>query len=591
MRTTSRRRRLQAEAKAASAAARCVRFLYGALARLDRRGLPPSEWLRSGWPRLIPLLMLAALPVAAAGPIRAATGVSMNAAFTLGVGLLAAVVAPFLPSLLVRDRAPIVSHAVALVLGLFGPWLLYTADFDGLANNWGGDGGSHVWNCQQFIERSDTYYGFVSLYGIWDRIVRAGGDFILAVKVTFVFELFAIGVAPCIVAFAVLRKFTEDRRAYFIGLLVVLAGGLAIRYLGFMPAESFHHMGGFWAHVFALVPLVALWWVDALVRHQVLRLAGIVLVLAIYRYSYGLNLPEGLAAVSVVFLAEASGRAVPTALRVALALACAATAYASYHAYTALEPQFENGGWIVRHDVDMVARGQLIGIFALAFTVVAWPARAAARGSGIVRALRFPLLFGGFSFGFQRIIAAIPPKQFYYFEKQSFHAVVLVACGLVVVLTFWAAMAARFQRRALVGLVVALILVLASQREVRRGFAPFREGFNEQVFGGPYAVLGPLYDKEVLADIQQALAEEKKPFGGYLSRHFPRYSFTNALYNLGGVDFWFHSRPRPAAGKCLFWEGVGSYPRLDELAQKKCVTYPGKWSPQGIARRLCRICL
>ena len=66
-------------------------------------------------------------------------------------------------------------------------------------------------------------------------------------------------------------------------------------------------MGGFWAQLFGLVPMMCLWLADALVRPRLLRLLSLLGCVVLYRYTYGLNLADVCAAVCGVLVCEAVG--------------------------------------------------------------------------------------------------------------------------------------------------------------------------------------------------------------------------------------------------------------------------------------------
>ncbi len=564
-------------------------------AKVDERALPASEWLRTGWPRAVPLVLLGALPLAVAGPIRFVTGLGPCLALVLAVGLTVLGVLPFVRAL----RRPagskmeaIVANCVVLVVGAFAVWLLHNGDFGGLTSfiardqMMAIDAATHVRQYHDFVARTpDVYEGFVSLYGFWDPVRRITGDLIIPARLTFSFGLFIVAAAPCIVTFSVLHKYRADRRAYLTGAVVCLLTALAVQYWLVLPLESFHHMGGFWAHLFGLIPLVSLWLVDALVRQRILRVAAILFIALLYRYTYGLNVPDLWAAVGLLLVAETLGRQLPMGTRIALGLAALAAFGVSLYSYEQIKPMFSVWGWILRHDPPRVLQGEVTALIAVCITAVWRPALAS--GSGIVRALRFPLVFGAVNAVLLVVVKHLAPSVHYYSQKYSFHAVVLTASALVVVASFWAAACAtRLHGRTLGGALVVIALVAVSQQRLRKGFAVFQEGFHEHAFGGPpYHRPQPWYDPGALDRIHATLASEHEAFGGYLTAFWPMKCFMNALFDYGDrKDPQLTATP----GHCVFWE-AGLDPVRDADPDKRCSSYPRRWSPTGVST-LCTRC-
>ncbi len=568
------------------------------LSKLDSRGLAPSAWLRTGWPRVVPLTMLAALPLALAGPIRYVTGVGSVLAFVLAVAVTVASVLPFAQAL----RAPagsrrdaLLANAVCVAVATFAVWLLYNGDFGGLASFIARDGmmaidaASHVRQYHDFIDRTpQVYEGFVSLYGFWDPLRRVTGDLIVPIKLSFYLGVVVVAVAPCVITFSVLHKFRAERRAYVVGGVVCLVSSIAVQYWLILPLESFHHMGGFWAHLFALVPLVALWLVDALVRQRILRVVAIGFIAVLYRYTYGLNVPDLCAAIGVILVAEACGHQLPRRTRVMLGFMALAAFAGSLYSYLQLRPIFSVWGWILRHDIARVRQGEVLALLAIGVTCAWRPIRALASGSGIVRALRFPFVFGAANVLFLVVVKYTTPTNIHYYsQKYDFHAVVLVASSFVVVASFWAATCARqFDRRTLSGLVIALALVAVGQQRLRRGFAVYQEGFREHALGAPpYHRPQPWYDAAAIERIRETLRIEHKAFGGYASPLWPMRCFMNALFDHGDLK---DPQLTTAPGHCVFWE-AGEAAAQDADPAKRCSAHPRRWSPTGTAT-LCSRC-
>lgn len=566
------------------------------LAKLDGQNLAASEWLRGGWPRGLPLSLLVALPLALAGPIRFATDAGIDVALALATVVAAIAVMPFVPALramALTRREAIVANVVVLLAGVFAVWILYNGDFGGLVSYVARDdampidAATHVQLYYAFMDKTpDVYQGFVSLYGFWDPLRRVAGDLIVPATLSYLFGGFVVAAAPCVVAFSILRNHRANARAYLVGAAVCLAGVIAVQYVTILPLEVVHHMSGFWGHVFGLIPLMSLWLVDTLVRQKMLRVAAIVFVAALYRYTYGLNLTDVLVTVGLVLAVEAIGDSRWRA-RMAFGLGALAVIAAAVFSYSQLVPILRKWGWIVAHDPPRVWQGQVIALAALAATICL-PSRDVASGSGILRALRFPFLFGLVNVVLLVITKHFTTTKYYYYQKYSFHAVVLVASALVVVAAYWAALAAtRIDRRILGGVCVVLALAMFSQLRIRRGFASYQEGFHEYVYGPPYQRARPWYDAGGVDKMREVLHERGSAYGGYLATFWPMRAFTNALF---GFDKDFYGPPDVdrSPGHCVFWEG-GEFPAYDLDAAKQCSTYEQRWKPSRVGT-LCWRC-
>jgi hypothetical protein len=564
-----------------------MRFASELLARLlsavDGRALAREQWLRAGWPRAA-LVFVLAIPLLVAGPLRFATGISLGLAFLLATLLSILALAPFVRAFttsgLSRRRELIVTAAAAAV-AVFAAALPYNYHFHGIANYlavdgyMGVDGGYHLSNYFAFVRRTPTIYGgFVSLYSFWDALRLGPRHLLLPLNIGFMFTRVVAALAPCLVSATVLYRYRDRARAYYLGGAACVVATLAVQYAIVLPLETFHQMGGFWSHLFGLVPLMALWIADVLVRQRLLRLLALLGAVALYRYTYGLNLGDLIAAVAALVALETLARALPPWVRALLAGAVVVGYYAARYCFLLTVPLHYDWGWIVTHDVVAACGGQRLVLASFALTLLFWPARATTAGSGIVRALRFPLVFGLANLYFIHRIQALPTGTFYYFAKYDFHAVVLVACGAVVVVSYWVAVfAARPHPATAAGLVAVVALAALGLVQVRRAFEPYQEGFREQALGAAvYRRSQAWVLPAAVTRMQQTLDREHKSFGGYLSKRLPMFIFTNSLFDHAETS-WLRGRTLSATpGTCVFWD-ADRYPEWDAVDKKQCYTY------------------
>jgi hypothetical protein len=542
--------------------------------------LSRDQWLRCGWPRAA-LVLLVVVPSIVAGPIRVVTGLGLGAALATGTLLTMLAVAAFLPALrqsgLPARREIALTVALAAV-ALFAAALPYNRHFHGLADyiavdGWykGVDGGYHVGYYFDFTRARSVYHDFVSLYSFWDLFHRLGSRHLLvAINASFMFTRVVVALVPCVVAFSVLHKFREERRAYWAGVTACLVACAGVQYAIVLPQETFHAMGGFWSHLFGLVVPMAMWLGDALIRQRALRILALFAGCVLYRYTYGLNLADAFVAVGVILLIDAGGRALPAWARALCGVAALVAFLAARYCFHLVAPLFQVWGWIVDHDVAATRSGLLVALVPFAATICFPAARAAGAKSGIARALRFPLLFG---LANVLIIHFIHEGTFYYRDKYDLHAVVLVASGAIVVASFWTAVCVRrFELATVAGALVLLALLSVGLVRVRSAFGPYQQGFYEQLRGGNYHRSQPLVIPAAVERIQRTLDLEGKAFGGYLSKQNPMYIFTNAIFDHGELHWLSQRTLTDKPGTCVFWDG-GKYPEWDELEAKRCFNY------------------
>jgi hypothetical protein len=573
-------------------------WLQHLLDKLDRSALPPSERLRRGWPRALPLLLLFLLPSLIAGPIRALTGVDPNLALILGIPVAIGAALPFWGALTRRPddwRWEAVAHAVPLALAAVSVYLLFNRDFSGLygyqdaQGNVAIDGALQTLTSYNFNQvNPNEYEGFVSLYSFWFFITHFV-DIMSAANISFHLTGAVVAAAPCVVAFALVG--TKKASARYAAAAVCLVAGLAVGYLEIWPLLAFHFAGGFWAHLFGLVPLCAIWWADALIRPPILRIFSILALTVLYRYTYGLNLADLLATVGALMAIEAAGSRLTRAGRIAAGMVALAAFTAGEHAFTLLAPKLTNStGWIVPHDMPGEWRGLLFGVAALVVTVLF------GRGgkSGVFRGLRFPAMFAVANAVFIERFKSLPEGDHgyhliwrnYYFNKYSLHAVILVAAACVVAAAFWAA--TLLEKRpwsAIAGAALSLLLGAAAVDKLQAAAAPYQDVLAEVAFGhAPYPRLRPWVDREGLRLIHSTLRSQGREHGGYLAAYYPLAAYMNATFGHGHIPFWERQPVEATPGHCIFFEGKEGNTNPGD----SCSGYPAPW--EGGERRLCWRC-
>ncbi len=543
-------------------------------------------------------------PLFWSGGIRAATGLEPGPSLLLAILLVALasvlLLSPLRPRF--RPREALGWALVAATFGLAANWL-YNPFFDGMVSVGGGDNGVHVREMMTWL-RSDptTYGGCVGMHALAWWLERAlGWTAFESFRVIFYLTVLWVVSLPCL---AVLGSSNESSSA---GLAVTAAAWLALtlwsaaRYL--LPVLGYQQADGFMAHLFALVPLIAAWLVDVLVRARLLRVAGLLLSLAAYRYSYALNLGDFVIAISVLLLVESGGFG---RWRWPLRAAALLLGLSSVIVYQYLLQLLPRAGAIVYYDKPTVVQAQWTALAALAAATVAG-LLVDGRESALARLARLPRGFcagGGVAW---YVIGGLPGVERYYPTKYSLHAFVLAAVASVAVLSVSLGRAVTaLQRRArparlLAAAAVVSLLVLSAVDGWARGFEPYRPAYLERSTGRPpFRRIRPLADRHARRRIAEILAARSARFAGYLVASWPMFNFFNS--ELGFCDGTFEcfqrAQPERAPGSCVFWEGPGEgwnewYPQpwlraqLQSDPARECESYSSTW---GSTRSLCWRC-
>ena len=581
---------------------------------VEGRPVAPAQWLEPGLGLALLIPLGIALPFAATGPLRAALGWSLAAALPLAIVASVLVALPIV--LYARARGQLAhrwaAYVVPLVFAVASVALLYRRDFAGLTNYAGADGGVHVYTQQVFVDVSPTaYVGFVSMYSLmfWiERILHC--NIFWSLCAAYYFGVAYVGALPAMVLLVVLEPFS--RPAWRIGLAVGAVVMLGIVFAIVLPQQHYHQTDGFFAHLFALVPLMVAWLIDCAVRARLWRWVGLIAALVFYRYTYGLNLADILTAAAVILFADSFAPGTRPLVRWSLRLLPLPLIVAALLFLKQLQPLLASYGWIINYDLRVVLYAQLFAIGAMALTLVGtW--RLAPSHRVVIRAVRLPLAFAAVNAAIAYAGWTLPVRQPYYVLKYPVHAVVLSACVLAVVVAFVAARLVEegAQRRWRLSAATFVVVLACSVFAVLRwweGYMPLQQTFRERVFGhAPYTVTHPLADLHAWPRIEQVLRTQHKQFGGYLTSYWPMFNFMNAAFGYynGGRRFWEHGGARFAPGYCVFWDHgkVDWWTRSDDIpmplrnevaaldarSDRACVSYRAHWN-HAIERTLCHVC-
>lgn len=570
-------------------------------------------WLRRGFPPPLGLLLGILGPFAASGPVRAITG------WPLGVSLAAALLLT-LPLAVGCWRGTCrASWRRSL------PWCLAMAATSGvvlvclcsrsfhglvvLASSGIPDAGNHVAHQRYFVERApNDYAGFVSLYAFVEwlkRIARLDDFFAFAVATHAAILIYA---CAGLAAAATIGEPADRLRRRVICIGAALGWAIATLWVA-LPLLHYHQAQGFFPPLFALIPLLGLWFADGLCRPRGLRLGALVLFVVLYRYSYGLNLAGLLLALALVLLLEARGPSARLTRVFCLGGTLVLIGAAAFSAHR-LRAIFFIAGPFLPYDVKLVLAGQALMVLTLLLACSWRPMTSILRGSGLGRWVRLPALFAGINAGFMLWVKQPPRGTDYYYLKTNLHPLLLLLAASVVAVAALAAGLLELRskgatRLQLAGAAALLSALVGSLLLMSRGFAVYWPSFRERAIGRPpYRLLKPLADLDAAYRIRRILTARGARFGGYLTSYYPTFIFMNTSFGFrnGGISFYWGAPPALRPGYCVFWEGGSAQSRLeasspqqgrcDELSRdprKVCVGYHPAWDP-GAIRTLCWIC-
>ena len=571
---------------------------------------------RRGFPRPLTIVFLILVPFAASGLVRATTGPSMGwallcAALATCGGLALWFVAS--PRDSARMPTPWLVYAAMVVPAVLAMGALYNRHFGGapvLASSGIPDAGNHVMEQHLFVTSSPgTYLGFVSLYAVveWLKRFARCDDFQAFMVATYLpIAIYAsVGVAA---AATVVERFATNSRLRNIGIVSALVWSVALLPVT-LPQLHYHHAQGFFPPIFGLLPLVGLWLSDGLLRTPAARLAAYVLLLSLYRYTYGLNLPDLLLGSALLRGLDARVARSWTS-RSLLALVAVASVAAGLRGIQILRTEFHHPGPFDAYDLKLVLAGQWLLICSLAALCFSPLAKDLLASSGIKRWVRLPILFALLNALFMTIVEKPPQGPDYYYLKSNLHPLLLLLASSVVVvaaLTSGAASAwgSSVPRAALVRAGVGIAMLACSLGLIGFGFGRYWPSFRERAFGSPpFALLKPLSDRYASRRISRVLAERHAKFGGYLTSYYPIFNFMNASFDYwnGGISFYLGAPPAERPGYCVFWEGGPPESRIEPIfrhastcerlaldPRRTCVGYHPAWNPDG-NRTLCWIC-
>lgn len=588
-----------------------------------------AAFQRMPWATLLPLTSL--LPALLSGAVRYESGLGFAPSLAIPAALFVMAAGWVwtygLPELeLARSRvAALATFASALVLIGFTFELWWTPLFGGLPNTFEGvDIGNHLLIYQRFVKPTEhrQYAGFVGLYALmhWYRVALAGSEpaarsYYQALRFAHYACLLAVPTALALVVYPVLARV---RGVIATSIAAVASLPLQLAALGCLlfPVLQYYQAEGFYSQIAGLYPLLCGFLSYGLIEHAGTRFVLCCLWLVVQRYTYGLNLGDGLLALAYLWLFDA--RAIKARwLRYGAWAFVPVAVFAASRILRRLWPLRGAPGYFIEHSVAFVAGGMLLTSILLLLAPGFFRERGVSYSAASERLWRYAAVQGMVTGTLMGVYFALGAPMLYYIQKFSLYATVLLALAVVgplcVLLTHllehgprWLLGAdnARFAWGASALMALALFASL-------QGYVVYRPMARERwLHRAPSAALYSIYEPELETFVARTLRDHKGEFGGYYDPFWPRMFTHNALHFLfaHARDHYFNydfilgkALFFEQHGLCFFVQGMPSdYPaapsstlqrQISKLYARRseCSTFHPAWSE--LALTVCAACL
>lgn len=467
-----------------------------------------------------------------------------------------------------RKLAFLSPWSMVVVMGLgFSIYRLFNFGFDGFPAYNCSDGANHLVYRDLFIRENPAMVnGIISLYGLsyWLEhlfSLSAYHSFIVAFYLLLVGIFLAFYYLNIAFNFSILSK---SVRLHSAGISAITLCAI-LEYL-LLPIISYNQIEGFWAHLFALLPLFWIWVIYSISEHPWQRLLVFLVGAIAYRYTYVLNLGDYFLLGTVLSIWEGRGLNSKRKRFFALIIAAMFTLCA-VACYLKLEEIFGLIGSIQQNNLKFVSYALLLFsavviTWSVIFTKFANKIECGYLGefAKIQRLLLFPAFFSLIS-----VIALFCYRLFcqcgnYYPYKYLFHPLVLLSFDFVfliflLILVIGKQTASKIKCYLVVSTLLTFFVAVGCVYTLRNSYRASLPQYAERTKNLPtYRHLKTLTDTQGEKIIRTILAKNGKAFGGYYLDHWPRYSFVNASLGLPRshndyLKAGFIEKP----GFCIFW--------------------------------------
>jgi hypothetical protein len=327
-----------------------------------------------------------------------------------------------------------------------------------------------------------------------------------------------------------------------------------------MPVIFYKIGEGFWAHITSIIVLAGLWAGYTVVSAPIARIAIAIGSIALYRFSYGLNLGDLVATTALLIIVESKnlGRLRYVALAAGpILLAISAMCYRK------LLPLGEMNGGIIPLDITeslLYSAILLSGLAAILFT-----ARASGRAPEGIRFLIFPIIFCAVSMLAEVAYHQAGLPERYYSYKYGVHRVILLSFAGAVAFTWVGSNITRNViplRIASVTSTLIAALVLTGSIGLYNTYKHYSLGLGPFLISPRKTFPDPLFSDQLAETIQDVLDREGKTYHGTLARTWGGIMFLNGymLHKEHGEgtkeiaeSMTTQGLPPPPPNSCVFW--------------------------------------
>ena len=490
------------------------------------------------------------------GALRAATGQPIQSCMQITVLLTALVLAGGFNLLSVqRFVSPAWNIAAPLFLlsAIFFSLRLYYPAFDGLVSVGGGDAGSHAYFQGQFLTTDPAaYHSFAAFSALTYWLQEIGK---LSTFESFRAAYYDLVMLILLLIFFLAATVADDAKfrrtgttISFFSLFALLAYFPAERIL--MPILHYFQADGFYPQLAGLLPMLAVWIISTVVENLYARLVALAAALTMTRFTYGLNLPDLLLAVSASLILERvqSRGSIERAVGLCAGVALAAAAFV---AFPQLFSIFGMEGSILKTNMKAIAAGQ--AIIACILMLAARGFFAPIHAGSVQRAYIFPACFSAVGICVSVYFGTSNPLYYSYkhIVASSFFAVVAICICVAHVVT-----AQLYDNRKLTPRTLTLLCgALLGLWSLKLGYEVYQPSYRERAEHKENPeLLVPLADLQAWKIIESTLKEKDRAFGGFITPSWPVSNFMNASFGyFGELPFYRSGIPPKINHSCLFW--------------------------------------
>ncbi len=523
------------------------------------------------------LLVLALLSItfalAFSGVIRTVSFFSLPLSLLLAlpISLLCATIVGTSITKILRENALQFFLLVSVGVSYF-LYTMYHPSFYGLVSSGGGDVADHIYYSYKFTNPDPAiYHGFIIFHTLlyWIKYVPTiSSDFEALRALYYLFGFLYLSTITLLVLKGSAASKRLSRRTLLYLAAIVITYTLIFDRLLF-PILSYLQAEGFYPQLFGILPLLLGAVLYGLEDVQWKRLTLLALTLVLYRWTYGLNLPDLVFALTLLVASEARGRTVQLLLLALGILLCA-------FLWLKLSVLLNRGGGIVPLYLPAIG----VGLSSICLVLIALRRYIPLK---LAKTSTFATFFSLPAIIVTTLAFLLGDAKDYYLLKYNFHATTLLISTAPVVLiaalcnshpsSEQIAPLPRFKSLLLVALFFGGMYAFSL------GYANVRAHYVERIKKDKdNTILEPLADPKAEELIQEVLTTKQKLFGGFVST--PGWVLSGVMnasfkyYHYRQERIHVTGKLRDDPGYCIFWN---SRPRdlkkIQMIGSKKLSIY------------------